>query len=102
MELDQHATNHAVREILDGLVKELPGYRWERICAFSDGKETTIIEVSLYRKQGSEMAVTLSYQLETGALINCRYDAYNAPLPDSLIDLLLDICNFERAKQLRG
>lgn len=95
--MDRHATNVAVKRILDQLVETLPGYRWERICTFSDGMETTIVEVSVYREGGSLLAVRLSYHVESGRLLDFHYLAHKGPKPETVIDLLLDIYNQEHA-----
>lgn len=95
MELDRHATNVAVKRILDKLVESLPGYRWERICTYSDGMETTIVEVSIYRQGGSLLAARLSYHVESGRLMEFHYPSHNGPKPETVVDLLLDIFNQE-------
>ena len=100
MEIDPQTTNRAVREILNQLVRQLPGYRWESICTFSDGRGRTIIELNLYRSGGSRRIARIAYQLETGAILNYSYRSDLGKAPDSVVDLLLDIANAERARIL--
>jgi|GEM_PF-2341834 hypothetical protein len=98
MDFDRHTTNLAVKRILDALIQELPGYRWERICSFSDGQGHTVVEVSLYRKGGSLLAARLSYHVESGRLLDYHYPAHEGVPPENVVDLLLDIHNTEKAK----
>ena len=95
--MDRHETNLAVNKILDQLTATLPGYRWERICTFSDGLETTIVEVSVYREGGSLLAARLSYHVESGRLLDFHYLAHKGSKPETVVDLLLDIFNHELA-----
>ena len=95
MDLNTFETNHAIKEILDQITQDLPGYRWERICAFTDGKDKTVLELSLYRQDGQELAASFAYQVETGEILHYRNSTRTLPTPDALIDLLLDIRNQE-------
>ena len=95
MEIEPTIINKAVREILDKMVRELPTYRWEGLCSFSDGKGTTIIELNIYRSGGSERLGRITYQLETGDVVNFRYRDLPEDAPDSIVDLILDVVNLE-------
>lgn len=98
MDIEQPIINKAVKELLDKLVREHEGYRWESMCSFSDGKGTTYIEVNVYREKGSERLGRIAYHLETGQVLNFRYNGYGDKGPESIVDLLLDITNLERSR----
>ena len=98
MEIHPNTINKAVREILNELVIELPRYRWESICTYSDGVGKTIIELNVYRNGGSERAGRIAYQLETGEVLNHSYQGMNGSSPTSILDFVLDIANLERRR----
>jgi hypothetical protein len=101
VELTATETGKAIKAILDGITAELPGYRWESLCAYTDGKDMTVLEVSLYRKNGSELVVSVGYHVETGQMLQHRYPGYEGQAPETLIDLLLDAINMERMRHAR-
>lgn len=98
MDIDPNTINKAVREILNQLVQELPRYRWESICTYSDGAGKTIIELNVYRSGGSERLGRIAYQLETGDVLNHSYPGMNGSSPSSILDFVLDVANFERRR----
>lgn len=98
MEIEPTIINKAVREILDKMVHDLPHYRWERLCTYSDGKGMTIIELNIYRAGGSERLGRIAYHLETGEVVNYRYPGYSDVAPESIVDLILDVVNLERRR----
>ncbi len=101
MELNATETGRAIKAILDGITNELPGYRWESLCAFTDGKGKTVLEISLYRKNSSELVVSIGYHVEAGEMLHYRYPGYTGTAPESVIDLLLDTHNLERVRQAK-
>ena len=98
MEIEPTIINKAVREILDKMVHELPQYRWESMVSYSDGKGTTIIELNIYRSGGSERLGRITYQLETGDVVNLRYKDLPSDAPESIVDLVLDVVNLEHRR----
>lgn len=98
MDIEPTIINKAVREILDKMVRELPHYRWESLCTYSDGKGTTIIELNIYRAGGSERLGRIAYHLETGEVVNLRYRDFKGDAPESIVDLILDVVNIERQR----
>jgi hypothetical protein len=101
VELTATETGRAAKAILDSITAELPGYRWESLCAYSDGKSKTVLELSLYRKNGSELVVSIGYHVETGEMMTHRYPGYEGEAPENIIDLLLDTHNHERMRVAR-
>jgi hypothetical protein len=94
--MDTKLINKAVKDLLDKLVHDLPGYRWDALCAFSDGQGMTMIELNVWRKDGQETAGRVAYQLETGDVLNYHYPPIGAHAPEPVVDFLLDMYNFER------
>lgn len=88
--------NKAVKEVLDKICSELNGYRWDSLCAFSDGKGITLIELNLYRKDGQELAGRIVYQLESGEVLRFHYPAFSGHAPEEILDFLLDVFNLEQ------
>ena len=95
MDIDPPIINKAVKELLDKMVREIPGRRWESMVTFSDGKGTTVIELNVYRGGGQEKAGRIAYQLENGEVLEARYPGYDGAFPESILDLLLDVVNLE-------
>lgn len=98
MEIDPTTTNKAVKEILDQMISELPRYRWESICVNADVIGRTIIEVNVYSAGGSRMNGRLVYQLETGEVLDWKYQGLETAASESVIDIVLDIANLERRR----
>lgn len=94
--MDSQYINKAVKELLDKLVHDLPGYRWDSLCAYSDGQGVTMIELNIFRKDGQEMAGRIAYQLETGEVHRFHYAPIGNHAPEMIVDFLLDVYNFER------
>jgi len=98
MSFPPNTINKAVREILNKLVHELPQYRWESMCTYSDGLGMTVIEINVYRGGGSERLGRIAYHLETGDVLNHRYRGYEDQAPESILDLILDVVNLEHRR----
>lgn len=94
--MDSELINKAVRELLNKLVEDLPEYRWDSLCAYSDGLGTTMIELNIFRKNGQETAGKIAYQLETGIVHRFQYKPMRANAPEMIVDFLLDVYNFEK------
>jgi hypothetical protein len=94
--MEADSTNKAVRELLDKMVRDLPGYRWDSLCAYSDGMGHTIIEINIFRKSGQESAGRISYHLESGEVMTHHYPAFEGKVPETIVDFLLDVFNLEK------
>jgi hypothetical protein len=94
--MEVNAINKAVKELLDKMVTDLPGYRWDSMCAFSDGMGMTLIELNIFRREGQEAAGRIAYQLETGEVQRFHYTPIKADAPEMIVDFLLDVYNFEK------
>jgi hypothetical protein len=88
--------NKAVKDLLDKLVLDLAGYRWDSLCSFSDGKGMTVIELNVWRKDGQEAAGSIAYQLETGDVLRFHYPPIGQNAAEPIVDFLLDMYNLER------
>jgi hypothetical protein len=95
MEIDPNTSNKAVKELLDKLVQDVPGRRWESLVTFSDGKGVTVIELNIYRRDGQEKAGRISFRLESGEVLNAHYPGFEGDYPETVVDLLLDVVNLE-------
>jgi hypothetical protein len=95
MEIDSFTTGKAVKALLDKMALELPHRRWEALVTRSDGQGRTLIEVNVYRRDGQELAGRISYQLETGEVIDAFYPGFEGEFPATVIDLLLDVVDLE-------
>ena len=87
-----------VKELLDKLVQEHSPLRWDSVCAFSDGKSRTILEISVFGAHGQVQLGRIAYQMETGEIVNFFYKGYEGERPDDILDLILDLINLERRK----
>lgn len=94
--MDTQLINKAVKDLLDKLVIDVPGYRWDSLCSFSDGRGMTVIELNVWRKDGQETAGRIAYQLETGDVLNFHYPPIGKDAPEPVVDFLLDLYNLER------
>lgn len=97
--MENNFVNKAVKELLDKICKDLKGYRWDSLCAYSNGKGLTLIELNLFRKDGQEMAGKITYQLETGEVLRFVYPAFQGQAPSEILDFLLDVLNLENQIQ---
>lgn len=100
--MDMDSSNHinaTVRDLLNKLVDDYPHYRWESLCAYSDGREKTILEITIYSNHGNRQMGKITYQLETTEVLNVHYLGYHNAHPDSIIDLLLDIMNIVKTQE---
>lgn len=98
--MEPQLINKAVREILDKMTQDLPAYRWESLCTFSDGKGKTFIEINIYRGGGSDKLGRIAYQLETGQVLNHSYRDFGEESPESILDFILDVVNLEHKRAL--
>lgn len=94
--MDAVNINKAVKHLLDKLVEDLPGYRWDSVCSFSDGAGTTMIELNIFRRDGQEAAGHIAYRMETGEVHRFQYLPIKDNAPESIVDFLLDVYNFEK------
>jgi hypothetical protein len=94
--MDAQFINKAVRDLLNQLVRELPGYRWDALCAFRDGKGKTVMELNVWRNDGQERAGHITYQMETGEVLAYHYPPLGKGAPEPVLDFLLDLYNMER------
>jgi len=93
--MSEDERNKTVKNILDKLIQHKPEYKWDAHCTYADGKGTTILEVLIFSKLGRTINGRISYLVESGDVINFYYKGMQEDNPDSIIDLLLDIFNFE-------
>lgn len=96
---DPQGVNAAVRNLLNKLVEDFPTYRWESICAYSDGREQTILEITIYSENGARQMGKIAYRLENNEVMHVHFTGYHSPAQDSIIDLLLDIHNIVRQQE---
>lgn len=94
--IESQYINKAVKELLNKLVQDLPGYRWDSLCSYSDGRGTTMIELNIFRRDGQESAGRIAYQLETGEVHRFHYTPIRDHAPETIVDFLLDVYNFEK------
>ena len=87
--------NRAVKDLLDKLVADLPGYRWDSLCTSAKEPSLTVIELNIWRKNGQESAGRIAYQLETGLVLHFHYPPIGNNVPEPVLDFLLDLYNFE-------
>ncbi len=93
--MESNFINKAVKDLLDKVCSDLPGYRWDSLCSYSNGRGLTLIELNLFRKDGQEMAGRIAYQLETGEVLRYHYPAFSGDAPTEILDFLLDVMNLE-------
>ena len=89
-------TNQIVIDLLNKLIRENPSYTWKLRCSFSDGKGRTIMEVGIFGADGLRRHGRIAYQAETAEVLNYNYRDMETTAVSSIVDLLLDISNFEK------
>jgi hypothetical protein len=94
--MDAYWINKFVKELLDKMVDELPGFRWDSLHTSEDAQGITMVELNLFRRDGQEVAGMIAYQLKTGEVYRLNYRPIQAEASEMIVDLLLDVYNLER------
>ncbi|MFM2377043.1 MAG: hypothetical protein RLZZ165_2140 [Bacteroidota bacterium] len=85
-----------VKELLDKMVDELPGFRWDSLYTSEEEQGSTMVELNLFRRDGQEAAGMIAYQLKTGEVHRFNYKPIQSDASEMIVDFLLDVYNLER------
>ncbi len=87
--------------LLNKLVEEQPQTTWSIKCHYQDGMGTTTLEVRILDTHPELLRGKIIFQMENGKISFFKYQGFHpAVTPEHITDLILDIINYERARQL--
>ena len=82
--------------------------RWQIRCTYVDASGEAILYIIFYETVSSFQKGTIAFNESSWEVINFRYSGYSleysaqstAQKPDNLVDLLLDLINYEKSLNL--
>lgn len=94
----------AIDGILHKLIRDNSTLSWNISCAYSDGKGQTILQLNFFTSGKNKKKGTIGFHAETGQVIKSSYykGLHIKEKELSVIDLLLDIWNLEKSKELNA
>lgn len=69
---------------------------WRIRCTFCDGMGTTYNEIRIIDSIRKRCVGSFLYHVETGIVIYCRYKHLKKQDSENIIDMILDMMNYER------
>lgn len=93
--------NEAVKGIMNKMISQNPEMDWNINCIYSDGRNKTVLELGIFNKMRAQCG-KIAYISRNGRVLNYYYSGFR-PKENNIfvIDLLLDIFNFEQTKLLK-
>lgn len=85
-----------VTDLLNMLVKDQKNLYWHMHCSYADGQGQTIMEIAIYEGACRSVKGLIAFNAQTGKTKNYRYRGYKKRDSDNIVDVLLDLINFEK------
>ena len=70
--------------------------RWQIRCNYIDQEGQAIFNILLYDIASNIQKGKISFHQQTNQVVMCRYSGFDGDKPENLIDLLLDLINYEK------
>lgn len=93
-------SSSAVTDLMNMLVKDQKNLYWHMRCSYADGQGQTIMEIAIYEGACRSVKGLIAFNAETGRIKNYRYRGYKKQDCDNIVDMLLDLVNFEKYQVL--
>jgi hypothetical protein len=91
------ADKQTISGLLNQLVASRPHLTWKLNCSYHDGINEPVFELAIRRKYGSGGLKSVVFQMESGRVLHCRGKGISLSPDDTIIDVLLDMINYEKA-----
>lgn len=85
-----------IANLLKKLSDDHPGITSKFKCCYSDGMGESIYEITIHQQPGNLYKGTITFQLENGKVLLCKYKGFKKSSSEDIIDTLLDLINYER------
>lgn len=89
-----------VTDLLNMLVDGRENVCWNLRCSYADGQGQTLIEIAIYEGACRSVKGLIVFNAETGETKNFRYRGYKKRSYGNIVDVLLDLINFEKYQVL--
>lgn len=82
--------------LLAKMTHDFQDLTWKINCTYSDGKGQNIFKITISDINPPYLQGYVTFRLEDGCVINCRYKALQHSYGENIIDTLLDIIILEK------
>lgn len=81
--------------LLSKLTYDFQDISWKITCTYSDGNGQNIFKITISDINPPSQSY-ITFRLEDGCVINCRYKTIQQAYGENIIDTLLDVINLEK------
>ena len=85
-----------VLDLLKKLSKDYLDLTWKINCVYVNGRDQAVYEIIVYQLPNQDTLGRITFNMTTGAVINCYYQGMGKVKEESIIDLLLDVILLEQ------
>ncbi len=85
--------------LLNKFSEENTNILWDMSCAYSDAMGTTINQITIFHRDTKNIIGVFTYHVETGNVLCCMYDQLSKLPNEGIIDMLLDMMNYEKSHE---
>lgn len=84
--------------LLNKLANEQP-ISWRMKSLYMNGQEKSVLEILIFTLPEQRRKGQITFQADSGKILKVKYRGFSNSLAENIVDLLLDVINFE--KQLK-
>lgn len=84
-----------ISNLLKKLSEDHPDISSKLRCCYSDGMGETIYEITVHQQPGNRYKGNITFQLESGKVLLCKYKGLKISHSEDVVDTLLDLINYE-------
>ena len=84
-----------VLDLLKKLSKDHNYLTWKINCIYINGSNESIYEIVIYTLFDQEVKGRVTFNMQTGKVTNCYYQGMGRVEDEQVVDVLLDLINYE-------
>lgn len=94
-------TEVVILDLLKKLSRDNSQLTWKINCIFVNGKEQSVYEIIIYLLPENEIKGRITFNMQEGKVLNCYYQGIGRIEDEHVVDVLLDLINFEGQVEYR-
>ena len=95
------STEIVILDLLKKLSNDHSQLTWKINCVYVNGKDQSIYEIIIYTLPDQEIKGRITFNMLTGEVTNCYYQGVGRIEEEQIVDVLLDLINYETTYMLK-
>ncbi len=87
---------NTIVNLLNFLIEQHRDLTWKLDCCYSNGKDLIVYKILINSLQNNQIKGNIQFNSSTGEVLNFKYSGFNLKYKTEIIDLLLDLVNYEK------